>query len=301
MQSILITGGTVFVSKYVAEYFVKQGNQVCVLNRNSRKQPAGATLIQADRHSLGHVLKGKSFDAIIDVSAYTAEDVTHLLDSGVSFREYVFISSSAVYLETASQPFLEEGTLGENAFWGSYGTNKIAAEQVLQERVPHAYILRPPYLYGPYNNVYREGFVFDCAIADRKFYLPKDGEMKLQFFHVADLCRLIKVILEQKPNQHIFNVGNEQPVSIREWVQLCYAAAGRQAECVPVYEEPEQRAYFPFYEYEYALDVTRQKQLMPTTIPLKEGLEEAFRWYEQHMDEVNKRPYLSYIDEKIAE
>ena len=178
MQSILITGGTVFVSKYVAEYFVKQGNQVCVLNRNSRKQPAGATLIQADRHSLGDVLKGKSFDAIIDVSAYTAEDVTHLLDSGVSFREYVFISSSAVYLETASQPFLEEGTLGENAFWGSYGTNKIAAEQVLQERVPHAYILRPPYLYGSYNNVYREGFVFDCAIADRKFYLPKDGEMK---------------------------------------------------------------------------------------------------------------------------
>ena len=32
------------------------------------------------------------------------------------------------------------------------------------------------------HNVYREAFVFECALADRKFYLPKDGEMKLQFF-----------------------------------------------------------------------------------------------------------------------
>ena len=33
----------------------------------------------------------------------------------------------------------------------------------------------------------------DCAMADRKFYLPEVGEMKLQFFHVEDLCRLMEV------------------------------------------------------------------------------------------------------------
>ena len=38
MKKILVTGGTVFVSRYVAEYFAKQGNQVFVLNRNSRPQ-----------------------------------------------------------------------------------------------------------------------------------------------------------------------------------------------------------------------------------------------------------------------
>ena len=56
--------------------------------------------------------------------------------------------------------------------------------------------------------------MFDCAMADRKFYLPKDGSMKLQFFHVKDLCRFMDVILEMKPAQHIFNVGNETAVSI---------------------------------------------------------------------------------------
>ena len=68
--------------------------------------------------------------------------------------------------------------------------DKIEAEKTLLERKPNAYILRPPYLYGQMNNIYREAFVFDCALADRKFYLPKDGEMKLQFFHIHDLCRL---------------------------------------------------------------------------------------------------------------
>ena len=47
------------------------------------------------------------------------------------------------------------------------------------------------------NNVYREAFVFDCAKKDRKFYLPKDGEMNLQFFHVKDLCRFMEIIIDR--------------------------------------------------------------------------------------------------------
>ena len=54
-KKILVTGGTVFVSKYVAEYFVKKGCDVYVLNRNSRPQSEGVTLIEADRNNLGDV------------------------------------------------------------------------------------------------------------------------------------------------------------------------------------------------------------------------------------------------------
>lgn len=37
-MKILITGGTTFISKYVAEYFVSKGGEVYVLNRGSRSQ-----------------------------------------------------------------------------------------------------------------------------------------------------------------------------------------------------------------------------------------------------------------------
>ena len=79
---------------------------------------------------------------------------------------------------------------------------------------------------------------------------------------MEDLCRFIDILVEKQPEQHIFNVGNKESISIRDWVTLCYQAAGKQAEFVEVTAEEEQRNYFSFYNYEYALDVTKQLALM---------------------------------------
>lgn len=295
MKKVLVTGGTVFVSRYIAEYYVAKGYEVYVLNRNTKEQSKGVNLIQADRHEIGDVLKDIYFDIVID-TAYTAHDVETLLDALGEYGEYILISSSAVYPEYATQPFKEETPLDVNKYWGVYGTNKIEAETVLQERNPKAYILRPPYLYGPMNNVYRESFVFDCALKDRKFYLPKDGGMKLQFFHIHDLCRFMDVLLEKKPQQHIFNVGNKEAISIREWVKLCYEAAGKEVGFVEVWEEIEQRSYFCFTNYEYYLDASKQYELMRDVKSLKEGLAESLKWYLDNTDKVYKKPYLDYIE-----
>lgn len=299
MKKILVTGGTVFVSCYVAEYFAKAGHEVYVLNRNHRPQPENTTLIEADRHELGERLRDYHFDAVLDVTAYNGQDVSDLLDALGEFKTYILISSSAVYPETERQPFTEDTPTGENRIWGKYGTDKIDAEKVLTARVPEAYILRPPYLYGPMNNVYREAFVFDCALQDRSFCLPKDGSMKLQFFHVRDLCRVMERILEEQPAQHIFNVGNEEAVSIREWVALCYEALGKSPVYREVWDQPNQRDYFSFYEYEYFLDVGRQRELLPNTTGLVQGLKEAADWYLAHRDLVARKPYLTYIDDHI--
>lgn len=50
-MNILVTGGTTFVSKAIAEYF--SNNNVYVLNRNTKKQLNKVTLIEADRNNLG--------------------------------------------------------------------------------------------------------------------------------------------------------------------------------------------------------------------------------------------------------
>lgn len=299
MKKVLVTGGTVFVSRYIAEYYAQQGYDVYVLNRNSREQSKGVTLIQADRHNIGDILRNFHFDVVID-TAYTSNDVESLLNALGSYEEYILISSSAVYPEYAPQPFQEKTPLAVNKYWGKYGTDKIEAEEILMKRNPDAYILRPPYLYGQMNNVYREAFVFDCALADRKFYLPKDGGMKLQFFHVHDLCRFIDILLKNKPSQHIFNVGNKDTVSIREWVELCYRVVGKQVEFANVNDDIEQRNYFSFYNYEYCLDVSLQDALMPDTKPLYDGLEESFDWYKNNSDKVIKKPFFDYIDNNLA-
>lgn len=298
MKKVLVTGGTVFVSRYIAEHYVAKGYEVYVLNRNTREQSKGVHLIEADRHELGDKLKDYHFDLVID-TAYTARDVEMLLDAMGTYDDYVLISSSAVYPEYGMQPFKEEDKVAVNKYWGAYGTNKIEAEQVLLNQNSNAYILRPPYIYGPMDNVYREAFVFDCALQDRKFYLPKDGDMKLQFFHVDDLCRFIDILLEKRPEHHIFNVGNKEAISIREWVELCYKAVGKIPEFVNVYKDIEQRYYFSFYNYEYYLDVTKQYELMGEVKPMKEGLQEAFTWYQGNEHLVMKKPLMEYIDKEL--
>ena len=299
MKTILVTGGTVFVSRYVAEYYVRHGYKVYVLNRDTRAQSEGVNLIKGDRHDLGDKLKGIHFDCVMDVTAYNDKDIISLVEALDSFDQYIMVSSSAVYPDTGSQPFKEEGTLGVNKFWGRYGTDKIAAEKALLQRVPDAYILRPPYLYGPMNNVYREAFVFECALQDRAFYLPKDGSMKLQFLHVEDLCKFMEVLMTQRPEEHVFNVGNREAISIKDWVELCYGIVQKKVDYIYVDSEIEQRNYFSFYDYDYYLDVEKQYALMPETIPLEEGLKEAFLWYQSNRHEVREKPFMAFIDEKL--
>lgn len=301
MRNILVTGGTVFVSKYVAEYYARKGDKVYVLNRNTRPQPENTILIEGDRHNLGDKLKKYKFDVVMDVTAYNGQDIIDLCEALGEFGEYVMVSSSAVYPEKNPQPFTEKQTLGANQFWGKYGTDKIEAETELKKRVPGAYILRPPYLYGPMNNVYRESFVFDCALAGRQFYLPKEGEMRLQFFHVEDLCRFMDVLLEQKPEQKVYNVGNPNSITTKEWVQMCYEIIGKKCSMVPVYNEINQREYFSFYDYEYALDVTGQMAWMMETKDLKVGLAESYEWYRKNEHEVRKKDFMKFIDEHHGE
>ena len=81
MRKLLITGGTTFVSRYTAEYFAALGDDVTVLNRGSREQVRGVTLIEADRTDLGDKLEGLEFDAVLDICAYTGEHVSSLLDA----------------------------------------------------------------------------------------------------------------------------------------------------------------------------------------------------------------------------
>ena len=248
-----------FVSKYVAEYFIKQGNEVYVLNRNTKQQPKGAKLLECDRRAPITKLKGLNFDAVIDVTAYTAQDINILLDGLESFNNYVMISSSAVYPQTLSLPFKVGDKCGPNKFWGAYGTNKLAAEEALLKRVPNAYILRPPYI-----------------------------------------CEFIEILLKKQPQQNIYNVGNSKVVSVREWVELCYAATGKAPVFKYVNDGTEQRNYFPFYNYAYYLDVVAQDKLKPCFIPLADGLKRAYAWYRIYGDEIKRKDYLIYISKNFS-
>lgn len=297
-MKILVTGGTVFASRFTAEYFARD-NEVYVLNRGTKPQSENVHAIISDRHSLGDTLKNYSFDAVIDVCAYNEDDVRDLLGALGDFGTYVMISSSAVYPETLSQPFREECEIGANKIWGDYGINKIKAEKYAAKHCKNAYFIRPPYLYGKMNNLYREAFVFECAEKNLPFYMPSGGKMGLQFFDIEDMCRFIAILLEKQPAERVFNVGNPESITVRDWVEVCYKTLGKKPEIRFVEPNIEQRNYFPFYNYEYFLDVTKMLSLMPEIKPLEEGLKQSYEWFAANRGEVRRKPFFEYIDENL--
>ena len=300
-MDILITVGTVFASRYTAEYFCRKGNNVYVLNRGNNIQSPGVIHIKKDRHYLGDTLRQYHFDAVLDITAYNCDDVRLLFEALGTFGNYFFISSSAVYPETLKQPFNEQQSCGANSYWGDYGINKLAAEKYVSENIPNAYIIRPPYLYGPMNNLYREAFVFECAENERPFYIPKDGKMPLQFFHIRDMCRFIEVLIDRQPSDMIYNVGNLEIVDINKWVELCYEVLNKKPTFKFIDNSVPQRSYFPFLDYAYILDVTKQNNLMIDTIPLFDGLCESYEWYKNHRELIRRKPLIDYINKRLCE
>lgn len=297
-MKILVTGGTVFASRYTAEYFTKN-HEVYVLNRNTRPQPDGVKLIDRDRHDLGDSLKGVEFDAVIDVTVYNESDAADLLNALGNVNSYIMVSSSAVYPETLPQPFTEEMHTGANVIWGDYGINKIAAEKYIAERLSDFYIIRPPYLYGKMNNLYREAFVFECAEKNMPFYVPKDGKMPLHFFDIEDMCRFIEALLNKRPKRRVFNVGNLETIDICEWARACYGVFGKKPEFVYVDGAVGQREYFPFYDYGYKLDVTEMLKIMPDVKPLSQGLFESYKWFSENRETVRRKPYFDFIEKNF--
>ena len=110
---------------------------------------------------------------------------------------------------------------------------------------------------------------------------------------------MTRLLLIEPPQQRILNCGNPDTVSIREWVEMCYAGAGKTPRFVSVDGSIPQRSYFPFLNYAYELDVSAQKQLLPEVTPLADGLRESYAWYRENRGLIRRKSLMEYIDENL--
>ena len=91
-------------------------------------------------------------------------------------------------------------------------------------------------------------------------------------------------------------MGNPEAVDVNEWVRLCYRVLGKAPEIIYVPGELNQRLYFPFRDYEYMLDVSKQTEILRDLKPLETGLQESYEWYKNNRELVVRKDYLQYIE-----
>lgn len=292
MTKVLILGGSGFVGSYLAKYLIEQKYSVDILTRG--KKPIDYKgyndHIKCDRlneSDLKAALSDKQYDCIFDISGYTQNDVSTLLNSidRSQFNKYVFCSSVAIYKETFDRvdeeyPYCnkEEAT--------DYAKNKIEAEELIINEINtsglNAIIFRPTYIYGEGNNLYRESYFFDRILSSEEIPVPSDNSIRAQFIYIGDLVKAFEcAIFSNKVGA--YNVTNPEQVTFEQLVKICTDIIGKEITLKKIYpyDNIDVRSYFPFDNINMNYTITKLRQdgfHLPVTY-LEDGLAQTYKWY----------------------
>lgn len=311
-EKVLVLGGSYFVGKKIVEYLAEKEYEVTVLNRGTKPVSVkNVTQLCCDRNDaegMKTVLYGKVFDYVIDVSWQDVSWVKHLCDAlnFESVKKLVFISSSAVYdVDHLVIPFKEEDTLAENKYWTFYGKGKIDAEQyyskALRNKSTKLVIVRPPYIYGEYNYAQRESLIFRQLVEDKPVVIPKSNP-KLQFIYTKDLAVIVEHLFKADTGkEYICNIGNRNAVTSKEWVEACAVAAGKKADIMEIdYAELDRnvRDFYPFFDYDNVLEVSKINQILCQETNFEEGLKKSYAWFMENKENI---VFKANVDKNLYE
>ena len=290
MKKVLVMGGSYFIGKHVVNT-LKETYDVTILNRGSK--PFNDALVKeivCDRNDEALLKKSLSpyaFNYIIDISGFTKTQSKTFVESLnlINLEKFIYISTSAAYnIQTLTPPFKETDTLGGDSPFKDYAKNKIEAEDYLIETIPNdkLVILRPPIVYGEDNYILRERLIFHLIEQDLPIYIPVSNN-KISFVYVKDLARDIKRFIENEISPGIYNVGNREPLSFLDWVNLCASVMNKAPNIRFIdnnHPNYDVRYYFPFFDYDNILSVNKIKEQAPFETPIIEGLQAAYKDYQ---------------------
>ena len=313
-KTVLVLGGSYFIGLAIVRELADCGYKVYTLNRGSRRvSDSRVKNIVCDRNDgigLKAVLNDISPSFVVDVSCLNgsqAELLCEALDT-TRLEAFVFLSSSAGYkTDKLMIPFKESDAVGRNSYWLDYGTNKITAEGIykrfLSDRGIRGIILRPPYMYGENNYVQRESFIFEHALTRRIVLVPQDDPL-LHFCYAPDLAMLVCCMLERNDLTGVrtYNVGDSFAVRAVEWVDLCSEAIGRPVRVLRYdYKTAGRnvRDFFPFYDYDNVLDVTKIKSIYGIETSFEEGLRRAAASFVSVRSETVFKPLVTENEKAI--
>ena len=154
---LLVLGGTVFLSKAVAEEAVRRGHEVtCACRGTSGSVPEGARLVTWDRDQPVPADLWGGFDAVVDVARHPSR----VRSAVAAFPDahWVFVSTINVYSDESTPggrpdtlPLHEPIHTDEDPASGSevYGAMKVGCEQAVQEGASSWTVVRPGLIVGP--------------------------------------------------------------------------------------------------------------------------------------------------------
>jgi nucleoside-diphosphate-sugar epimerase len=219
MQNVLVIGGSYFLGRVFNTLASRAGDlRIDVVNRGRYKlNKPNISEYVCDRHdsaTMQGLLAKRQYDAVVDFCAYQPGEISQLTsDIAGRFSQYIFISTSSVYcpqqktVKTEAAPLL---TQFDNDQVSSYIANKLALERELAVVCAAANIrytiIRPAFVYGPFNYAPRESFFIKKIAKSEPVPVPSDSTARFSMVFVSDLARQIKACIgNERCLNSIFN------------------------------------------------------------------------------------------------
>jgi UDP-glucuronate 4-epimerase len=316
VNCILVTGGAGFIGSHFIERLLEQTSArvVCLDDFNDYYSPALKRLNTQGfaHHERVRIVEGSFCNMALLQSLFSEERFSHVAHLGAyagvrasvakpqifeqsnfqgtlelleavrkfPVERFVLASSSTVYGQGATAPFVEDALLGTPL--SPYGVTKRSAELMALtyhqlHQVP-VVILRPFSIYGPRLRPDLALSIFAAAILKgTPLPLFGDGAARRDFTHVDDMCRAIHTALtaEAAVGQAI-NVGNDRPVTIRTVIEELETQLGKPAL---IDRQPPKPGDMDITH----ADLTKARQLLDyePRIEFRRGLATFVEWFRQ--------------------
>ncbi|GAA0827046.1 NAD-dependent epimerase [Marinomonas arenicola] len=217
----------------------------------------------ADRDAMATLFEDEQFDVVVNLAAqagvrYSIENPQAYIDSNLvgfanilegcrqtKVKHLVYASSSSVYGMNKKQPFSTEDRV-------DYPISLYAATKKSNELMAHSYShlydipttgLRFFTVYGPWGRPDMAAYKFVKAIfEDQPIDVYNHGQMKRDFTYIDDIVEGIVRVIATIPTKmeseitaatapyKVFNIGNNQPIELRRFIDAIESACGKKAQ-----------------------------------------------------------------------
>lgn len=231
--------------------------------------------------------------SLIDPYAYVASNVMgqvvicEMARHCPNLKHVVYASSSSVYGLRDDAPFSVEDAVDKPA--SLYAATK-RADELIAYTYSHLYGmpmtgLRFFTVYGPWGRPDMAYFIFTKAIIEEKpITLYNHGKMQRDFTFIDDVVDGVLASLDAPPpvnggtaRHRVFNLGNNQPETLRHFVGTLEDAIGKKATI-------ELRDMMPGDVVITAADISESQNILgfEPTISIEEGLPRFVSWYKKY-------------------
>ena len=246
MKTVLVTGATGFLGKYVIEELVEHGYRVRAFGRNSKVgrslENSSVSFFQGDLTKADDVLEAcKGMDLVVHAGALSTvwgpwEDFYQANVLGTKYvleacrqtgiQRLVYVSSPSIYAAPKDQLAIKESDAPEENNLNNYIRSKLASEKLFKDYpdVP-SIILRPRGLFG----------IGDTSILPRVINLSQkigipligDGLQLMDMTCVENVALAIRLAIEApEAKGEVYNITNGEPRAFRDLLEESLTGLG---------------------------------------------------------------------------